>query len=159
MALLSRKARVAVKTARTGIRTYGKAKHTQGRASARGEGGPMKRSLAAGLGLGALVAFFLDPQNGRRRRHVARGRTRSKLTPSKSYDDVTLARKVESEIFRDPDAPKGRVSVNTESGVVFLRGAVDARHVHELGEAASRVDGVERVENLLHTPGQPPPGR
>jgi hypothetical protein len=132
MALLSRKARA-----------YGKVKHAQGRASARGSRRPSKRSLAAGIGLGALAALLLDPRKRRRRR-----------TP---YDDVTLARKVETEIFRDPDAPKGRVSVNTESGVVFLRGAVDARQAHELGEAASKVDGVERVENLLHPPDEPPP--
>ena len=38
---------------------------------------------------------------------------------------MTLARKVESEIFRAADAPKGAVSVNAENGVVFLRGEVD----------------------------------
>src|SRR4051812_10861234 len=39
-------------------------------------------------------------------------------------DDVTLARKVESEIFRDADAPKGQVSVDVQAGVVYLRGTV-----------------------------------
>jgi len=159
MALLSRKARVAAKTARTGIKTYGKAKRAQGRASARGEGGPTKRSLAAGLGLGALVAFFLDPANGRRRRNVLRGRAKSQMHRGKSYDDVTLTRKVESEIFRDPDAPKGQVSVNTEHGVVYLRGAVDPGQARTLEEKASKVSGVERVESLLHAPGTPPPAK
>jgi hypothetical protein len=159
MALLSRRARVAARTARAGIRTYGKAKRAQGRASARGDGGPVKRSLAAGLGIGALAAFLLDPKDGRRRRNVLRGRAISKLHRRRDYDDVTLTRKVETEIFRDPDAPKGRVSVNTEHGVVFLRGAVERNQIRELGEAAGKVDGVERVENLLHTPDQPPPSR
>jgi hypothetical protein len=37
---------------------------------------------------------------------------------------VTLARGVESEIFRPADAPKGKVSVNVAHGVVELRGEV-----------------------------------
>ena len=39
-------------------------------------------------------------------------------------DDVTLARKVETEIFRDPNAPKGQVSIDVQAGVVYLRGVV-----------------------------------
>ena len=31
-------------------------------------------------------------------------------------DDVTLARKVETEIFRDVNAPKGDVSVDVQAG-------------------------------------------
>src|SRR4051812_27090315 len=42
-------------------------------------------------------------------------------SPAREYDDVTLARKVESEIFRDEDAPKSQVNVNAENGVVYLR--------------------------------------
>ena len=73
------------------------------------------------------------------------------------YDDVTLARKVESEIFRPEDAPKGDVSVNAQNGVVELRGEVKRpEQVKELGEAAARVEGVTEVHNLLHTPGSPP---
>jgi hypothetical protein len=71
-------------------------------------------------------------------------------------NDTTLASKVESEIFRDRDAPKGHVDVNAESGVVYLRGQVDnADQVRALVEAASKVDGVTAVENLLHLPGGP----
>ena len=40
-------------------------------------------------------------------------------------DDVTLARKVETEIFRDADVPKGQINVNAENGVVVLRGEVE----------------------------------
>lgn len=74
------------------------------------------------------------------------------------YDDVTLARKVESEIFRDADAPKGTVDVNAENGVVFLRGQVDREEqIQTLASAARSVDGVKDVESLLHTPGTPAP--
>lgn len=71
-------------------------------------------------------------------------------------NDVTLAKKVESVIFRDREAPKGDVDVNAENGVVYLRGQVkNAAQVRELVEAASQVDGVTAVENLLHLPGGP----
>jgi osmotically-inducible protein OsmY len=73
-------------------------------------------------------------------------------------DDVTLARKVESIIFRDDDAPKGQVSVNAEHGVVYLRGEVEGPdQIKALGLAAGTVDGVRGVENLLHRPGTPAP--
>jgi osmotically-inducible protein OsmY len=68
----------------------------------------------------------------------------------RAYDDVTLTRKVESEIFRPADAPKGKVAVNAENGVIFLRGTLDSREqVEELATLAAAVDGVKGVENLL----------
>jgi len=73
-------------------------------------------------------------------------------------NDVTLARKVESEIFRSEEAPKGEVSVNAENGVVFLRGVVaDQAWIDRLGTEAEGVDGVKAVRNLLHLPGTPAP--
>ena len=84
-----------------------------------------------------------------------------KATPSgqsEPADDITLARKVETEIFRAPDAPKGRVSVNAENGVVFLRGEIDdPQWITRLGDDAARVSGVAAVRNLLHTPATPAP--
>lgn len=75
---------------------------------------------------------------------------------SPPLNDATLAKKVESEIFRDREAPKGQVDVNAENGVVFLRGQVeDSDQIRALVEAASQVDGVTAVENLLHLPGGP----
>jgi osmotically-inducible protein OsmY len=189
MALLSTRTRVATRAARTGITTYGKVKWAQGRASrSRGSGG-VTRGLLAGVGIGALLAFLLDPQQGRRRRHVARDRGLAvlrrrkretvrkadyaagvaagavhKAMPSRHrgepLDDFTLTDKVKSEIFRHADAPKGQVSVNTEHGVVFLRGELESQEqIRALADAAARVDGVERVENLLHPPGTPAPSR
>ena len=88
-----------------------------------------------------------------------RGKTKGTFAGgTTSYDDVTLARKVESEIFRDADAPKGDVDVNAENGVVYLRGQVaDEDSIAELERAAKGVDGVRDVESLLHTPGTPAP--
>jgi osmotically-inducible protein OsmY len=76
---------------------------------------------------------------------------------AEDLDDVTLARKVETEIFRPADAPKGQVSVNAENGVVFLRGEVSSEWIERLGSEAQQVEGVKEVRNLLHAAGTPAP--
>jgi osmotically-inducible protein OsmY len=71
-------------------------------------------------------------------------------------NDPALARKVESEVFRDDALPKGSISVNAEYGVIYLRGEVPSREVmDELSTRARGVDGVRAVENLTHLPGEP----
>ena len=70
---------------------------------------------------------------------------------SEELNDPALARKVESEIFRDAEAPKGKVDVNVENRVVYLRGKVDQETAEKLVSEAQQVDGVERVESLLET--------
>jgi osmotically-inducible protein OsmY len=135
--------------------------------------------------LGAALAYFFDPQNGKRRRteaikrlagisrrhggKLARGATSqargltAKAThpreePKPQPDDVTLKNKVESEIFRNADVPKGQVNVNAEEGKVVLRGEVEsAEMIEELVSKARKVQGVQEVESLLHTPGQTAP--
>ena len=80
-------------------------------------------------------------------------------TPSRTpdLDDVSLARKVETEIFRAPDAPKGDVSVDVQAGVASLRGVTTEPWITRLAEDAEKVDGVKAVNNLLHPPGTPAP--
>jgi osmotically-inducible protein OsmY len=147
----------------------------------------MKRVLGFGAAIAALTWFF-DPQNGARRRSMTRdrvlalfrqggrkaeraGRTvaaeayglKQKATHLKEEekpqpDDATLTRKVETEIFRDAEVPKGKINVNAEGGVVFLRGEIDdVDLIDELEKAARKVQGVREVENLLHAPGAPAP--
>jgi len=73
-------------------------------------------------------------------------------------NDPALARKVESEIFRDDAIPKGKISVNAEYGVIYLRGEVpDRETIEELATRARAVDGVRAVENLTHLPDEPAP--
>jgi hypothetical protein len=68
-----------------------------------------------------------------------------------ALDDVSLARKVESIAFREAGVSKAHVSVNAEKGVVYLRGRVESdREIEDLLRAAAAVEGVARVENLLH---------
>jgi osmotically-inducible protein OsmY len=67
-------------------------------------------------------------------------------------DDLTLAQKVESEAFRHAAVSKAHVSVNAEGGTIFLRGRLDTdEEIDKLVKAARAVDGVERVESMLHT--------
>jgi osmotically-inducible protein OsmY len=140
-----------------------------------------------GGALGALLAYFFDPNNGTRRRHMLRDRTASFFRSTgreaaragrgvaadaygvsqkvqhlkeepKEFDDATLAQKVQSEIFRDPSVPKGQINVNAAEGVVALRGQVDSPEmIDDLVEKTRKVQGVREVENLLHTPGTPAP--
>jgi osmotically-inducible protein OsmY len=71
-------------------------------------------------------------------------------------NDPALARKVESEVFRDEQIPKGSISVNAEYGVIYFRGEVPSREVmDELTTRGRAVDGVRAVENLTHLPGEP----
>jgi osmotically-inducible protein OsmY len=71
-------------------------------------------------------------------------------------NDPALARKVESEVFRDDALPKGSVSVNAEFGVIYFRGEVPSPEaMEELTKRARNVDGVRAVENLTHLPGEP----
>ena len=132
--------------------------------------------------------FWLDPNTGRRRRAVAQdrvaaavrrgwrrlGRTQRRvaadayglsrkvthLRPAspEAPNDAALAQRVESEIFRDPDVPKGRINVNVEEGVVVLRGALDRpEQIRDLERAARKVHGVKDVRSLLHLVDTPPP--
>jgi osmotically-inducible protein OsmY len=136
--------------------------------------------------IGAALAYFFDPDNGRRRRKIlgdkagkyvrqgaqqaqgvgaqaqglkAQAKHRSEQEKPQP-DDVTLARKVETEIFREPDVPKGKINVNVEDGVVYLRGELEQRDlIQDLESQARKVQGVRDVENLLHAPGQEAPAK
>jgi osmotically-inducible protein OsmY len=73
-------------------------------------------------------------------------------------DDNTLKSKVETEIFRAADAPKGDVVVSATNGIVELRGQVEDRSQIEALELKTRmVTGVKDVRNMLHLPGETPP--
>jgi osmotically-inducible protein OsmY len=92
---------------------------------------------------------------------VARRTVNSRRRRPEHVDDVTLAQKVHSELFRRAGTDKQQISVNAEDGVVFLRGTLEhAEDIVRLEKAAREIDGVREVENLLHTPGTPaPPSR
>ena len=111
--------------------------------------------IAGAAGITAAAGFLLAKLGGRKAAGKAKGAVHSvasTVTGGKDYDDVTLARKVETELFRPADAPKGQVSVNVNDGVVELRGELpDQQQIDELGESARKIGGVKDVRNLLHT--------
>jgi osmotically-inducible protein OsmY len=80
--------------------------------------------------------------------------------PKADMDDQTLKNKVETEIFRDPDSPKGSVSVSVVDGVVELRGEVKRPEDKKELEAHTRqIPEVRDVRNLVHLPKTAVPGR
>ncbi|MBV9165300.1 MAG: BON domain-containing protein [Solirubrobacterales bacterium] len=78
----------------------------------------------------------------------------------RDMDDVTLAHKVESQIFRGRSTLKSTVNVNVVDGVVWLRGEVKRpEQIRSLEQKASSVPEVRGVENLLHLVKTPAPTR
>jgi len=170
-----------------GVRTIAKSSHRAGKASGRREArrgsSPRLVVFLAGTCAGAAAGYLLDPQQGKRRRHVIRDWTLARLrrgareagkksrymagkaegvaaeaTPpgrdSSELNDPALAAKVESELFQPEGAPKGSVDVNVEDRVVYLRGEVaDRGQLEELVARAQAVDGVARAESRLHLAG------
>jgi hypothetical protein len=144
----------------------------------------MRKLIGVAAAIAALTYFF-DPQQGRARRaklqqklpaffrtgarkaeRLGRGAAsgaygvKQKAThlreEPKEFTDETLAHKVESELFRDADVPKGQININAQDGIVQLRGEVPSPDlIEELVSKASSVQGVKDVENLLHLPGEP----
>ncbi|HET7047773.1 MAG TPA: BON domain-containing protein [Solirubrobacteraceae bacterium] len=143
--------------------------------------------VGCALAAGAALEFFLDPHNGKRRRHLVRDRTTAAFRrrarkverrahyeagkivgvthaithhehASRELDDISLVRKVESELFRDRTIPKGPISINADRGIVVLRGQLeDPQQIQRVERDVRKVAGVRDVENLLHPPGVPAP--
>jgi hypothetical protein len=144
-------------------------------------------AAVAGL-LGAGAALLFDPDRGRTRRAYLRdrssglarrfgrravrwsrfagasmvglGRAVTHLRDAEQHpDDVSLAHKVETELFRDPSVDKGRMNINVEHGIVVLRGVAESPgRIEDIERRTRRIDGVRDVHNLLHLPGTPAPG-
>ncbi|HYN68578.1 MAG TPA: BON domain-containing protein [Candidatus Eisenbacteria bacterium] len=139
----------------------------------------------AGL-IGAAAVFLLDPKVGHSRRAYARDRLagaarhlgrraghvgrwlasdvsglgqriRNVGEPAEPLDEVDLAHKVETELFRDRKVDKGRLNINAERDVVFLRGtAKTLEEISDIEDRVRKIDGVRHVVNLLHLPGSTP---
>jgi hypothetical protein len=74
----------------------------------------------------------------------------------KDLDDATIARKVESAIFKVPGVTKGKIDVNVVDGKVELRGtAKNPTIINGIVAAAEAVPEVKGVESLLHEPKTP----
>ena len=153
-----------------------------GRRTSRLRGAMMAMTGAA---VGAAAAFLADPARGRARRarlldqgaatvrHALRAAERGMRSVRSTaegklqamagggervapIDDITIRDRAESQLFRDPNVPKGTINVNVERGILVLRGEVpDDGMRRRLAEEAAGVEGVWSVRNLLHLPGEP----
>src|ERR1700674_5278129 len=149
--------------------------------------GPSRLAVLAGAAAGAVAVYFFDPERGRVRRtqfvdwsgaRLRRGwravnqlgartgpnaaafpqRMVSLRSGPRPADDLTLRDRVESEVFRNGDLPKGQINLDVQSGVVTIRGLVDnAFQIASVEKAVLKVPGVVGVENLLHVDGTPAP--
>lgn len=140
------------------------------------------------LAVGALAMYFLDPELGKSRRAIARDRLRGGLrgrirafgrsargAAADAYglaqqaqhqapehwsvpNDATLAKRVEGELSRDVDVPKGRINISAEAGMIVLRGELDRpEQIRAIEDAVNRMPGVRGVRSLLHLTGTPAP--
>jgi len=142
-------------------------------------GGEVIRMLACVAG-GAALMYLLDPNMGRRRRKMTAdrsaatlrrmlrdaGHTRRRMGASiggrmqalihiraaeQLLDDTTLARKVESILYRDPTIHKGNLNINCEHGTVMVRGVVETTdQIRDIEARVRMIDGVQDVHSLLH---------
>jgi osmotically-inducible protein OsmY len=147
------------------------------------------RRLFISVVIGAALAYFLDPNTGARRRHMARDRTAALLrrfgrrseklarfTAGHAYgvvqetvphqhdnpnpDDLTLRDRVESEVFRDPSIPKGQINLSVVKGMVELHGQLGSQdEIDRLIKAVQSVPDVQGVRSYLHLPGTPAPDK
>ena len=152
-------------------------------------GGPTPLSVITGAIAGAVAVYFLDPERGRARRaqfvdwsnaRLRRGwralnqlgsrtgsnaaafpqRMVSLRSGPRPVDDLTLRDRIESEVFRNPELPKGQINFDVNSAIVTIRGQVDnAYQIATVEKAVLKVPGVSGVENLLHVDGTPAPNK
>jgi osmotically-inducible protein OsmY len=145
----------------------------QGRAKA---SGVSTKAVGAAGAVGLAAGYFLDPDSGKRRRHIARDRTlalvrrgadrtrrqaeyragqvEGKVEAAKSKagtekpapNDQALAERVKSEIFQPADAPKGSVNINVEDGIVYLRGEV--KRPEEIRKLVEEAGAVDGVRGV-----------
>jgi hypothetical protein len=134
------------------------------------------RTLLAGVGLGAALAFILDPDRGARRRALVRdkavrgarltgdaldatmrdmsNRTRGIAAAARSkwsggpVDDVTLVERVRAKVGRVCSHPRA-IDVDVRDGEVTLRGPIMAGEMDDVMSTAAAVPGVCSVVNAL----------
>ena len=133
--------------------------------------------LAGAAGVGAALAYFLDPAQGSRRRHLVgdklihatesavdafgstrrdvmnrtRGLTAAVRRPfaDDTADDVVVADRIRAELGRLVSHP-GAIEVGVENGRATLEGAVLAAEVDTLVAGVRKVRGVTDVLNFLN---------
>lgn len=134
----------------------------------------MNKSVAiiGGVGLGAALMYFLDPDRGKRRRELVRDKVEATGNKVGSYADkitrdirdrasgiVEEAKsllhheEVTDDALVDQVRSKlsnfGNIDVQAINGAVILSGSILAEEMPEVLSAVNKVRGVNRVENQL----------
>ena len=134
-------------------------------------------AVLVGMGLGAALMYFLDPDSGRRRRALAREKStryarhardrqaallrhashraqgavagiRHRLHPDEIVEDTVLLERVRAELGHVVGDPRA-VDIRVKCGIVVLKGPARAEQMEELVACAKNVRGVLGVENRL----------
>jgi osmotically-inducible protein OsmY len=133
-------------------------------------------AFLGGLGLGAVLMYFLDPSLGRHRRALLKSRaaertrvlhdateaaveaaavrTRAVVArvtqkpPEDAAEDSVLVERVRAAIGR-VIADAQAIEVRVRDGIVTLKGPAKAEEITELVACAERVRGVRQVDNRL----------
>lgn len=134
-------------------------------------------AVLAGIGIGATLMYFLDPQRGNARRAQAVDQTGGLLRSTRrdleiarrdlrnrahgaaaelrgrfSHDDIDddlLAERVRAEAGHHVGSSLRRVEVNAEQGIVTLKGQIAAQDHGDLVDAVLDVHGVREVRDEL----------
>jgi len=144
-------------------------------------------TLATGMAAGALAMYMFDPENGNRRRALARDKAASKGHDAErlargasrhaadqlrgaaaeaqshlrggSVSDTQLQERIRSQLGHLVDQP-GSLQVKVDNGHVTLSGTAKPSEIQSLLATVSAMQGVERVDNRLSagTGNQPSPG-
>jgi len=134
------------------------------------------RKLFTAIAGTAIAGYFLDPNEGPRRRQMAQdrvmgmfrgqarqaeqaartgasqaagmaARAKAAATPdSPPADDHALADRVRTELFRPADFPKGDMNVDAVDGIVSLRGQVE--RVEQVREIEEQVRSIPGVRDV-----------
>jgi osmotically-inducible protein OsmY len=135
-------------------------------------------ALLAGLGIGAALMYFLDPERGTRRRHVIADKTRRGLhvtgrelhdaaenaknhtrgtvlelkhrLDDEPLDDARLVDRVRAELGHHVERARA-IEVTAESGRVTLTGALPFDQIDRAAKTAAAVRGVREIDNRLVT--------
>ena len=125
----------------------------------------IRRKMFLVGGAYAAWKYFFDPQEGPSRRaglqeQVAALTGGAVKANFRVPAEEPLKEKIESEVLRRDEWPKGRVNINVAEGIVTIRGELDsAERIAVLEQEIRNISGVVDVENLVHLPSQPPPNK
>lgn len=137
-----------------------------------------RMALLAGIGIGAAVMYFLDPDRGTRRRHVladkarrglrvtgrelhdaaenAKNHTKGKVLELQhrmtedAVDDERLVERVRAELGHRVERARA-IEVSAENGRVTLTGALPYDQIERATQTAAAVRGVREIDNRLVT--------